>query len=190
MKMRHEWVVPRTIFEKENAMTVFEVNDYVDIARRTDLTAYGKITAINGENATVFFKLPRRSENPTKGTWDTCEDCGWPGFLSVSGNTGELVCMKSGCGHGYGFEKRTEIIPLMKLINISTQYRNKEKRGLLSNMQSIYSDLKNKVAAATTKKAITQEENGAMLDIFKQAFEKCFAELRENDGGQNAKKNS
>ncbi|KKU50743.1 MAG: hypothetical protein A2633_01920 [Candidatus Sungbacteria bacterium RIFCSPHIGHO2_01_FULL_47_32] len=104
---------------------VFKVDDLVDVKDRNDLTHYGKIKKVMNDNALVHFKLTREPKQ-----YNVCDSCGWPGFLSESGNTGEIECMKSGCGHGHGFEEREELISLEKLINM-TALKEKEKMNVI-----------------------------------------------------------
>lgn len=107
---------------------MFSINDRVDVKGR-EMPVYGKITEILDKKAIVHFRIPRDPKN------DICALCDWPGFLQICGNTGEVVCMRSGCGHGHGFEERDEIISLDKLINISTQRKKEEINKLLSNLR-------------------------------------------------------
>ena len=144
---------------KEN---LFSIGDMVDIKNRYDLPGYGTITHINDNKATVHFRLPRRS--PTKSSFDFCEKCGWPGGLSINGGSGELVCLHPGCGHKYGFEDRDEIIPLTKLINISTKHRVKEKQKLIKTLKQFRDEVETIIDKSVKTKVITKNE---AADVFK-----------------------
>lgn len=93
----------------------FSIGDVVD-EPSLDLPVYGKVIDLTETKAKVVFRIPRREKK--KGF---CDACGSPAHLSINGETGELVCLVTGCGHEYGFEKKTRTIPLEKLVNITEQ---------------------------------------------------------------------
>ncbi len=116
--------------------TMFKVGDIIDVKNRRDLIAYGNIKKFIDEDGTkkavIHFRLPREPKE-----FNVCDECDWPGFISVSGNTGERVCMKTGCGHGHGFEEREEIIAVDKLINISSKRKKKKLKEMKEEMDVI-----------------------------------------------------
>jgi hypothetical protein len=59
------------------------------------------------QTATVCFRVPN--------TPHVCEECESPLELSVNGATGEIVCMRTGCGHGHGFSPCEIDVPLSKI---------------------------------------------------------------------------
>lgn len=102
----------------------FQVNDVVDVKGRSDITNYGTIVAMpNRDQAQVKFRTPKQPKKR-----NICDSCGFPHMLSQNGGTGEITCMRSGCGHDHGFDERTELVDYFKLINITAQ-RTKERRG-------------------------------------------------------------
>lgn len=115
---------------------MFKIGDIIDVKNRRDLTAYGEIKKFIDEDGTkkavIHFRLPREPKE-----FNMCEECGWPGFISVDGGTGERVCMKTGCGHGHGFEEREEIIALDKLVNISSKRKKKKLKEMKEEMDII-----------------------------------------------------
>lgn len=112
---------------------MFKVGDLVDIRGRK-LNYYGKILELRGEEAIVSLKFRREPEG---GSWGVCKNCGWPGFFSVNGGTGEIVCMKSGCGYEYGFKTTKEIIPISKLINVTDKKREEAKKKFILEAKKI-----------------------------------------------------
>lgn len=56
----------------------------------------GILKSIDGENTVVEFRVP---VNPY-----VCASCGSHSGLSRNGATGQVTCMRSGCGHDHGFE--------------------------------------------------------------------------------------
>ena len=137
---------------------MFAIGDYVDVndRKRTKFSVYGKITEINGDTAVVYFRIPR---DPKKGT---CEGCRWPGLLSMNGSTGEIECMRSGCGHSHGWEKRYEIIPLLKLINITEKRKIEKKKKTESDFRY---NLKNVLDKAIRAGVIREEQKEEVLKI-------------------------
>ena len=67
----------------------------------------GVVTSVfaSGALASVRFRIPARPM--------VCAECGSHAHLSVNGATGEIVCMRSHCGHGHGFEEY--IIPSLTM---------------------------------------------------------------------------
>ena len=103
---------------------MFNVKDLVGVPSRRDLTNYGTIEELRPDNkALVHFRTPRQPEER-----GCCDHCHWPGMLSQNGGTGEVVCMRSGCGHDHGFDERDEVLSLDLLVNITTK-RQEEKKG-------------------------------------------------------------
>jgi|SRR3989344_1710586 len=139
---------------------MFKVGDLVDVKRRSDLDYYGKITAINGNEATVKLKFVRHPEGRGRGV---CEECGFPGGFSVNGGTGEIVCMRTGCGHEYGFIKRAEIIALDKLINISEKMVQEKKEKIVLRISSKLRCAKNNLNKALKDGIISEEEKKDIL---------------------------
>lgn len=113
-----------------NRQVGFKAGDLVDVIGRR-LTHYGKIIEITDDKAVVHIKATREPKRE-----NCCDDCGWPGFLSMYGNTGEIVCMKSDCGYNHGLEERDEIIPLEKLINITVKRQIEKKEEFLREIHS------------------------------------------------------
>lgn len=60
------------------------------------------------QTATVRFKVPN---TPTE-----CEECGSSSDFSVNGATGEIVCMRTGCGHGHGFREVDISVPFSNIV--------------------------------------------------------------------------
>ncbi len=115
---------------------MFNIGDTVDVKDRKDLSDYGKITQLlPDEKAVVHFRLRCKEKER-----NCCDKCRFPGLLSICGNTGEVVCMRSGCGHGHGFEERDEIIPVAKLINISEKRRDEEREKLLGKLKALLAE--------------------------------------------------
>ena len=101
---------------------MINVSDLVDVKGR-NLTFGGRVKAFLPKNeVVVHFKTPRQ---PKKRNF--CDDCGMHGTLSMNGDSGEVVCMRTGCGHEHGFEERDEVIKTELLVNISEK-RWSEKR--------------------------------------------------------------
>jgi len=138
---------------------MFKVGDTVDIKNRK-LDYYGKILEIKDSKAIVRLKFVRHPEGRGSGT---CESCGWPGFFSVNGGTGEIVCMRTGCGYEYGFTQTEEIVLLDKLVNITEK---KEKEAKEKFILEINLDLKNarsKIEEAFQEGLINEEEKVNLL---------------------------
>ena len=72
---------------------------------------WGKVTDKSFSDWEVTYKIPRKPEE--KGV---CDKCKCPGRLSKNGGTGEIVCMRSGCGHEHGFNTATIRINEKKLV--------------------------------------------------------------------------
>ena len=101
---------------------MFNVKDLVDVPGR-ELTNYGRIRELrSGGRALVRFREPRQ---PKRG--DCCDSCHFPGMLSQEVGTGEISCMRSGCGYQHGFDERNEMIALDLLVNITTKRRDEKK---------------------------------------------------------------
>jgi len=135
----------------------FKIGTIVDVEGRDDLRAYGKITDIKDGAATVHFRQ-RRTEKRR----GMCDSCNWPGFLSVSGNTGEIVCMRSGCGHGHGFYESDEIIPIAKLVNISAKQAAEKRKGMLERLNRFLGDERRE------RRTITENEVEQVIRIFRE----------------------
>jgi len=104
----------------------FHPKDLVSVPCRRDLTTYGTVSELRPDGrAVVHFRIPRQPKER-----GVCDYCRFPGLLSMNGATGEIVCMRSGCGHEHGFEERDEVILFDQLVNITTK-RREEKRAEL-----------------------------------------------------------
>lgn len=86
-------------------------------------------TLLPNDEVLVSFKVARQPKVRM-----VCDSCGWPGFLSMNGGTGEIVCMISGCGHEHGFSEYEEKFPLAKLGNITEQ---RKAEGMVQLKKSI-----------------------------------------------------
>lgn len=81
----------------------------------------GEIQSLVGTNhARVLFKKPQEVK--------VCAACGSWFNLSKNGATGEITCMKSGCGHDHGFTEESHVVPLSHLKNISLQVFEASKK--------------------------------------------------------------
>lgn len=122
--------------EQEESKVMFKIGDIVDVKNRRDLTAYGRIRKFIDEDGTkkavIHFRLPREPKE-----FNTCDSCGLSFHISIDGSTGERVCMATGCGHGYGFEEREEIIALDKLENISLKRKKKKYQLMKKEINTI-----------------------------------------------------
>ncbi|MBI2030734.1 hypothetical protein HYT05_03860 [Candidatus Kaiserbacteria bacterium] len=115
----------------------FAIGDIVDVTNRqlvafgeiVALTETGEVTGVEGTEARVHFKDPRRPK--------VCEACGWPFSLSQNMGTGEIECMRSGCGHGHGFEERDEVIPVYRLVNISAKKRAEKQAAFKGEVERL-----------------------------------------------------
>lgn len=143
---------------------MFRVGDTVDIKGRTDLDYYGKILEIKKDKAIVHLKFVRHPEGRERGV---CEACGFPGFFSVNGGTGEIVCMKSGCGYGYGFIERDELVSIDKLINITEKKKQKEKQKRIAAIQARVRIAKREIERAFADGIITENEKSDFLKTLK-----------------------
>ena len=133
---------------------MLKIGDMVDVADR-QLTHYGRLDEIlPNQEARVHLKKAREPKER-----NVCDACKFPGMLSVNGGTGEIVCMRSGCGHEYGFEERDEIIPIGQLINVSGQRLNKKK---VEFKQEVASLLQRGIA----DKVMTAEQSATILKLF------------------------
>jgi len=121
---------------------VFQKRDIVDV-KNSKMLAFGKIANIKGDKAVVHFREPRQPE--------VCEECGIGIMLSVNASTGEIECLRSGCGHKHGFEERNETIPLSQLINITSIRKSEEKKRIRKDVTAILMKAK--------KKDILEEKN-------------------------------
>lgn len=139
---------------------MFKIGDTVDIKGRKDLDYYGKILEIKGAKTVVRLKFVRHPEGRGRGI---CESCGSPGFFSVNAGTGEIVCMKTGCGHGYGFTERDEIIPLEKLINITEKRNQEEKQKRISQIKTCVKTAKREIDRALKEGFIAESDKADLL---------------------------
>src|SRR3989344_3463049 len=133
----------------------FKIGTIVDVQGRDDLRAYGKITVIKNGRATVHFQQPR-----TEKERHICDSCGWPGLLSINGGTGEIECMRSGCGHGHGFRESEEIIPIAQLINISAKRATEKRGGFLKELEEV-------LRRGIVENNITGRECARVLSVFR-----------------------
>lgn len=116
-------------------MQHFALSDTVEAVYRQDLTVYGTIKKIDGASAVVHFKVPRVPKRH-----GVCDRCNFPGMLSRNGGSGEIECMRSGCGHEHGFDHRDEIIELTKLKNITTKRRDEKRKELSKQLLKLLED--------------------------------------------------
>lgn len=101
---------------------MFHVKDLVDVPGRA-LTNYGRIRELrSGGRALVRFREPRQPEQS-----GCCDSCHFPGMLSQNAGTGEISCMRSGCGHEHGFDEHDELIAFDLLVNITMKRRDEKK---------------------------------------------------------------
>ncbi len=89
----------------------FPIGTIVDVQSRTDLKVYGTVKSLSDQEAVVLFKIPRETS--------VCMKCYSYAMLSRDCCSGEIVCMRSGCGHGHGFDEHTEPLPLSDLVNMT-----------------------------------------------------------------------
>jgi hypothetical protein len=54
------------------------------------------LAEVNGKIAKIRFKIPNRPR--------VCKACGGEYELSMNGGTGEIECMRTGCGYRHGFK--------------------------------------------------------------------------------------
>src|SRR3989338_4399529 len=133
----------------------FKIGTIVDVQGRDDLRAYGEITDIKNDRATVHFR-----QWLTEKRRGMCDSCNWPGFLSVNVGTGEIVCMRSGCGHGH--YESDEIIPIAKLVNISAKRATEERKGMLERLNGFLGGERRE------RRTITENEVEQVLRIFRE----------------------
>ncbi len=132
---------------------MFKIGDIVGVVGG-GFGVSGKIKELfPNETARVYFEIPNKSQER-----NICDKCGWPGNLSVNGGTGEIVCQRSGCGHGHGFQKRNKIFPLNQLINISEQRLNEKREDLKREIREL-------LERGVTNKAMTPTERAAILAL-------------------------
>ncbi len=112
---------------------MFKVGDLVDMKGRK-LNYYGKVVELKGEEAVVNLRFRNEPEGGPSGV---CKGCGWPGGFSVNGGTGEIVCMRSGCGYEYGFKTTKEIIPISELINMTDKKYEEAKKKFISEAKKM-----------------------------------------------------
>jgi hypothetical protein len=96
----------------------------------------GVVQTINDDKAEVLFEIPN--------TPKVCGSCGFAGSLSVNRGTGEVECLRRGCGHGQGFRKVTTTIALNLLESWTTYTAKKQKaewEEQLKSKQSAVTDL-------------------------------------------------
>jgi hypothetical protein len=110
---------------------LFKVGDLVDVKNRGDLTHYGRVKALHDNKALVHFRMPRQPKN------GCCDRCHSPGLLSEDFGTGEIVCMRSGCGHSHGFNQRDEKISLNLLVNITTKRHSEDKSKFRTRLAAL-----------------------------------------------------
>ena len=121
---------------------MFEVGDLVDASVECSypgipsiiIVIYrGTVTKLLSENkASVHFKIPHLPSQRS-----VCDRCGAYGLLSKNGATGEIVCMRSGCGHSHGFEEWDSTFPLDKLVNITAKEREEKKTKFNARLAAV-----------------------------------------------------
>ena len=111
---------------------MFNVKDIVHVPSRRALTLYGSITELHPDSkAIIIFWIPREPKER-----NACDECG-SATLSVNGSTGEIVCMRSGCGHEHGFKSREEVISLDLLVNITTKRQEEKKAAFRKRLNDL-----------------------------------------------------
>jgi hypothetical protein len=106
--------------EREGVITM-KSGDLVDVRER-ELTHLGQFVEIlPNQEARIHMKTAK--EPKERGV---CDQCGSMN-LSLNGGTGEITCIRTGCGHDHGFREWDEIIPVVKLINITERRREEAK---------------------------------------------------------------
>ena len=95
----------------------------------------GTVKKIEDDLVTVESKVPIIPAS--------CIKCGWPGFLSLHANTGEIECLRSGCGHGQGFEKVLTNVPVEKLELYADYCDRKKKEEWLEKRKQSKRELEN-----------------------------------------------
>lgn len=102
----------------------FRLNDLVeDVAGGRSPTNCGRIMELRpNSKALVHFRTPRQPKERR-----ICDKCGLSGGLSRNGGTGEITCMRTGCGHDHGFDEHDEELPLDQLVNITAQSYDRRK---------------------------------------------------------------
>lgn len=124
---------------------MFEVGDVVDAlvecsypdgiggSRVVNVVYRGTVLKHLSENrVAVRFRIPHQPAER-----NVCDRCGFPGMLSKNGATGEIVCMRSGCGHDHGFEEWGRDFQFDQLVNITTKMRNEEKTKFNARLAAV-----------------------------------------------------
>lgn len=111
---------------------MFQVTDKVKVVGPQAHLGSGRITNISDAVATVKFKIPNQP--------NYCSDCGSPAHLSVNGGTGEVICMKSGCGYNHGFKEKVMNLNLAHLENLTVKSKLAEKERLYQQIKSLVAD--------------------------------------------------
>lgn len=95
----------------------------VDVTSRVSCgsSCKGVVKSIDtqAQTAEVGYEIPN---TPT-----VCAECGSGAELSVSGNTGEVECLATGCGHGHGFKTVHVVVPLSQL-ELYAAYRSRKRK--------------------------------------------------------------
>jgi hypothetical protein len=111
----------------------FSVKDIVGVPSRRDLMHHGEITELRPDGmALVHFRMPRLPR--------VCGSCGMASGLSVNGDTGEVVCMRSGCGHEHGFDERDEEFSLDLLFNMTAERKANDKKLFRERLNELLED--------------------------------------------------
>lgn len=129
----------------------FKVGDVVDLVGCPALRG-GKITELlpSVEGVKVLFKTPRQT--------DFCEQCGSQFNLSRNGGTGEVVCMRTGCGHEHGFVEKTLVVSVDGLINVSERQRAEKIADFRKRLRSL-------LQKGVDDELITHEQCGDLYGI-------------------------
>lgn len=112
--------------------TIVDVKDRADLTQQwgpsTELRHYGIVIELLEKNrALVRLRFPKNHGGK-------CPRCSST-YGSVN-ESGEIGCADGwGCGRGFGFDEREEVIPLDKLINITVQRDQEVKRELYDRIK-------------------------------------------------------
>lgn len=96
-------------------------DDLVQVRGKETLSYYGRVKEfLSNDRVIVGFKEPHQPQS--------CGACGSPFALSVNAGTGEIVCMRSGCGHEHGYRHWDEVVDVSDVLeNITNQREHNAK---------------------------------------------------------------
>jgi hypothetical protein len=121
--------------------TTVRPKNAIKFSNKLTSTREGTIVEIRGDIASVKFTVPR--------TPDKCDKCGFLGILSVNHSSGQVECLRSGCGHEHGFEEVTKEIPLDQLIDTTGEKR--QQKQFEKKKEKLVTSLKGKLKTFTEK---------------------------------------